>query len=131
MSDQTDRRLCVLIVDDDELMRAVLRKVLERKGFDVVDAENGIRALRLFDTQGVDVVVTDIFMPDEDGLELIQDLLRRKPKLPIVAISGGGSHHVTSLLTVASALGAGAVLPKPFRSSDLIAALQGVLDRAA
>jgi CheY-like chemotaxis protein len=125
-----DAPVRVLFVDDHPDARALARVQLELEGFEVVEAENGIEALRVFDEVPVDVVVTDIFMPDEDGIELIQDLRRRRPKLPIVAITGGGPHHDTVALRVAAALGAGAMLLKPVDAEDLVAAIRRVLAAA-
>jgi CheY-like chemotaxis protein len=124
------RHVRLLFVDDEEDERALASVQLGAEGFEVVEAENGREALRIFDESPFDVVVTDIFMPDEDGIELIQALRRRQPQLPIVAITGGGTHHDTSALRVAAALGAGALLLKPFRSAELVAAIRRVLETA-
>jgi CheY-like chemotaxis protein len=120
----------VLFVDDDPDARELARVQLELEGFVVVEAADGVEALRVLDTLNVDVVVTDIFMPDEDGIELIQDLRRTRPSLPIVAITGGGAHHDTTALRVAAALGAGALLLKPIESEDLVAAIQRAIAAA-
>jgi CheY-like chemotaxis protein len=84
-------------------------------------------ALSLPDALRFDVVVTDIFMPEEDGIELIQNLRRQRSDLPIVAFSGGGSHHDLSALQVAAAFGAGVVLQKPFSGDELVTAIRRVL----
>jgi CheY-like chemotaxis protein len=118
----------VLFVDDDLGAREFALILLGAAGFDVVTATNGVTALALVDAIAFDIVVTDIFMPGEDGIELIQDLRRRRPKLPVVAITGGGTHRDMSALKVASALGAGAVLEKPFSSDVLVAAIRSVLE---
>jgi CheY-like chemotaxis protein len=125
-----ERPVRVLYVDDEAEERALASVQLGSEGFEVIVAANGVEALRIFDDTPIDVVVTDIFMPDEDGIELIQDLRRRRPMLPIVAITGGGTHHDTSALRVAAALGAGALLLKPFRSSELVVAIRRVLESA-
>jgi DNA-binding NtrC family response regulator len=120
----------VLFVDDDLDARRHARALLGAAGFHVVTAESGISALSLVEWLGVDVVVTDIIMPEADGIELIQNLRRRRPALPIVAITGGGAHRDMEALRVAAALGAGAVLEKPFRSDALVAAIRRVLEAA-
>jgi CheY-like chemotaxis protein len=124
------RPLRVLFVDDDMQTRASISVLLGELGFVAVTAANGLVALHLFDKIEVDVVVTDIFMPEEDGIELIQDLRRRRSDLPIVAFSGGGSHHDLSALHVAAAFGAGAVLQKPFSGAELVAAIRHVVGAA-
>jgi CheY-like chemotaxis protein len=127
---ESDRQVRVLAVDDEPDTRSLLRTQLTLEGFAVVVAANGQEAMSIFDEGGVDVVVTDIFMPHEDGIELIQNLRRRDPNLPIVAVTGGGYHNDTSALRVAAALGAGALLLKPVEVQDLIAAIRRVLKAA-
>jgi CheY-like chemotaxis protein len=118
----------VLFVDDDLAECEVARIQLVAAGFVVLTAANGIAALNFFDAVAIDVVVTDIFMPEEDGIELIHKLRRRRPELPIVAISGGGARRDLPGLTVASALGAGMVLEKPFSADELATAIRRVLE---
>jgi CheY-like chemotaxis protein len=118
------RPIRVLFVDDDLDTREAARIELDVAGFKVATAANGVEALALFDALGFDVVVTDIFMPEEDGIELIQDLRRRCPVLPIVAISGGGSRRDSSALQAATAFGASVVLVKPLGADELVAAIR-------
>jgi two-component system, OmpR family, response regulator len=120
---------CVLFVDDDPDAREIASIQLASAGFDVVTAANSVEALALFDTLAVDVVVTDIFMPAEDGIELIQDVRAREPRFPIVAISGGSLRHLKAL-GVASTLGADALLEKPCGAGELVAAIRLVLEAA-
>jgi CheY-like chemotaxis protein len=98
-------------------------------GFNVVTAANGVEALALFDALHFDVVVTDIFMPEEDGIELIQDVRAREPRFPIVAISGGSLRHLKAL-GIASSLGADALLEKPCDAGELVAAIRRAIDAA-
>jgi CheY-like chemotaxis protein len=121
--------LRVLFVDDDADAREIASIQLASAGFEVVTAANSVEALSLFDTLAVDVVVTDIFMPAEDGIELIQDVRARKPRFPIVAISGGSLRHLKAL-GVASSLGADALLEKPCDADELVAAVRLVLEAA-
>jgi DNA-binding response OmpR family regulator len=125
-----DCRARVLVVEDEPYTRQVIGMRLGFAGFDVDEAECSHDAIRLYDEHPFDVVVTDIFLPGEDGISLIQDLRRRRPDLPIVAITGGGVHHDLSALRVAAALGAGALLVKPFRAEELVAAVRRVLQIA-
>jgi CheY-like chemotaxis protein len=112
--------LRVLFVDDDADAREIASIQLASAGFEVVTAANSVEALALFDSLTLDVVVTDIFMPWEDGTELIQDVRARKPRFPIVAISGGG----LKALGAASALGADVVIEKPCGADEIVAAIR-------
>ena len=123
--------LRLLFVDDELEAFEVVRARLAEAGFVVVTASNGVEALRLFDALVVDVVVTDIFMPESDGIELIQELRRRRPTLPIVAISGGGVRRDLAAMPVALALGATEALFKPFTADALVAAVRRVTGGAA
>lgn len=116
----------VLVVDDDPDILGFIRVMLRRAGFDVILAENGREALRMFAMHRPVAVVTDLHMPEEDGFELIADLHRLAPEVPIVAVTGEGRfEEVTG--QAAKHLGADEVLRKPFRSTELVAALRRVL----
>jgi CheY-like chemotaxis protein len=119
----------ILVVDDDEQLRLLARIVLEGQGFDVVEAGNGREALHAFAEQAADVVVTDLYMPEEDGLELIQEIRRYIPRVPIVATSGGGRYQDLSALHAAGVLGADEVLEKPFSVENLVSAVRRCLAR--
>jgi DNA-binding response OmpR family regulator len=124
------RPVRVLFVDPDLDTRESARVQLQDAGFLPVTAASAVEALALLDALVVDVVVTEIYMPDEDGIELIQDIRRRRAKLPIVAVAGDGPRHDRAVLRVAAALGAGAMLHKPFRGDELVAAIRLVLEAA-
>ncbi len=113
----------VCVIDDDPLMLEHLAEMVTGLGFEVVTAANVDTGLRLVESQGSDVAVVDILMPDRDGLTFIMDVRRTRPDLRIVAISGGGRLGAGSLLSMAGGLGADATLVKPFSSTDLAAAL--------
>lgn len=80
----------VLIVDDESSIRGLLRQAFEMNGFEVVEASNGTEAVRTFGEGGIDLVITDIIMPDKEGLESIMDLKEIDPDVKIIAMSGGG-----------------------------------------
>ena len=82
---------CILVVDDDQFVRSLLRAVLERQGYSVVEAENGAEGLQTYQVKPTDVVITDIQMPGMDGLEMSIELRRAFPTARIIAISGGKS----------------------------------------
>jgi CheY-like chemotaxis protein len=110
----------ILVVDDNAGVRTSARALLEAAGFQVVEAESGAAALRVLRSEGADVVLTDIFMPDTDGIELIHALRRDSPDLPIVAMSGGGK----DVLAVARSFGAAGVVEKPLTQRKLVGAIR-------
>ena len=120
----------ILVVDDEPAILAAVRVVLEAAGFEVSDAPDGVAALRLCRTQSVDLVLCDVFMPNQDGLETISALRQQNPSVKIVAMSGGGSVWTSGLLATAQQLGASAVLHKPFSGKQLLAVIRQVLKSA-
>jgi CheY-like chemotaxis protein len=117
----------ILVVDDNERVRTTARALLEAEGFTVVEAESGGAALKLLSSEAVEVVLTDIFMPDVDGIELIHTLRRTSPDLRIVAMSGGGFGGGKDVLSVARLLGAGAVIQKPLTQRKVVGAIRRAL----
>ncbi len=114
----------VLVVDDDARVRTTARLLLEAAGFQIVEAESGEAAFTALVTEAVDVVLTDIFMPDTDGIELIHALRRASPDLPIVAMSGGGYNDGKDVLAVARLFGAAAIVQKPLTQRQLVGAIR-------
>jgi CheY-like chemotaxis protein len=112
-----------LVVDDDLSYRIFMRQLLELAGFTVIMEGGGRMALRRLEQHKVDVLVTDLFMPEVDGLELIELARRGFPGMRVVAVSGGGTQGDTGYLRVAQLFGAHATLQKPFSGSELIAAV--------
>jgi DNA-binding response OmpR family regulator len=125
-----ENRVRALFVDDDEMVRELMRATLAGHGIDVVLASDGREATRLFESDSFDIVITDLFMPEEDGLELIARLRRRARRVPIIAISGGGNIRYSSTLNAAGLLGADVVLQKPFSTDELALAIRRVLEAA-
>ncbi|HEX7968883.1 MAG TPA: response regulator [Stellaceae bacterium] len=115
----------ILVVDDDETMRDLLRRMLERTGLTVVLAVNGRDALERLRDRPADLVVTDMVMPEMDGIELIRLLATERPRLPIVAISG--VHDWANYLRMAIRLGAKAGVQKPVSAAELVATVRGLL----
>ncbi|MBF0094519.1 MAG: response regulator [Alphaproteobacteria bacterium] len=110
----------VLIVDDEKGIRDLLRKVLEKLGYRVVTAADGNEGLAVFRLERPELVITDIIMPNREGIEAITVMKRENPGVKVLAISGGGRAHAMDLLAVAPSAGADATLEKPFRASDLL-----------
>ncbi|MBI5009507.1 MAG: response regulator [Bacteroidia bacterium] len=108
-------------------MREMIKTSLIRRKYTVSEAANGKEALSHFKPSMTDLVVTDLIMPEEDGLKVIIKLKELKPSLKIIAISGGGKAGPGGYLNLAKALGAHAVLSKPFSINDLISKIEELL----
>jgi CheY-like chemotaxis protein len=119
----------ILLVDDDEAFRKMLRKTLTRMGYEVLEARNGNEAIETFEKEPVDLVMTDIVMPEKEGLETISALKRKCGGVRIIAMSGGGRVGVGDYLKVARMLGADHILAKPFSNEKMAAALNGLLGK--
>jgi CheY-like chemotaxis protein len=114
----------VLLVDDDPLIRRVVRTFLERAGHQVAEAGNGVEGLEVFEEQWPDVVVTDILMPRMNGLEMMVEMRRRRPDIPLIAMSGGGRPGgEDSVLLLARDLGALRTFTKPLDMAAFLAAV--------
>src|SRR4030042_6801337 len=117
----------ILIVEDEKDVREMLRISLARKRYTVLEAQNGKDAITYFKPAVTDLVITDLIMPEEDGLKVIMRLRELKPSLKIIAISGGGKAGPASYLNLATALGADAVYSKPFSVNDMIKKIEELL----
>lgn len=117
----------ILIVEDDKELREMLKVSLIRHKYTVLEASDGRDAIMHFKPSIIDLVVTDVIMPEEDGLKVIMKLRELKPKLKIIAISGGGKAGPGSYLKLAKALGADAVFSKPFSINDLVLKIESLL----
>jgi DNA-binding response OmpR family regulator len=118
----------ILLIEDDAAVRLLLKRILEQRGHDVIEASDGGEGLRLFGEREVELVVTDIVMPDKDGVETIIDLRRKDPGLRIIAISGGGTTTAgPTWLRAAKLLGANRTLEKPFSPKQFLEAVHEVL----
>lgn len=121
----------ILVVDDDGAIRGAIRRLLMLEGFEVIEAINGREAIAKYRQDPVDLVITDIWMPDKDGLEVIRELRQVTPDLPMIAMSGGSSRGQLDFLNHAEAFGACQVLQKPFKIEDLVSSVkQFVADEA-
>ena len=116
----------VLIIEDDESLRHAIQRTLVAVGYEVQEAADGKAGLNAYRRQPSDVVITDIVMPDTEGLETIRELCRHDAAVKIIAMSGGGLGGSTGYLTLARQLGARLVLTKPFSADELRNAVAGV-----
>jgi DNA-binding response OmpR family regulator len=111
----------VLVVDDDPQIREIFRRVLESSGHEVTQAQDGLEGVRMFRQKPADLVITDIYMPEREGLETIRELKRDFPGVRIIAITGAdvfmGADHV---LGMAKVFGAICVMKKPIDIATLL-----------
>ena len=121
----------ILVVDDDQAVRSLLARTLTKVGHEVIEAEDGIGALRLFKDHKPDLVITDLVMPNKEGLEMILELRGIHPQTHIIAISGGGRCNPASYLEMAKYLGAARTLSKPIGLEKFITTVEEVLAQAA
>ena len=119
----------ILVIDDDELMLSFLKERLIYEGFNVLTAINGKEGMKLFNDNQVDLVITDIIMPDKDGFETIIELKRICPDIKIIAMSGMGLGMIEPCLKTAKFSGAEYALAKPFEISNLLTAVYKLLKK--
>lgn len=121
----------VLVIEDDEAIREMLRQVLGRESFEVFTAANGRAALEVMRDQTVHLVITDILMPEKEGIETIFELRRNYPGTKVIAISGGGRFEPQTYLDLAGKIGADRTLSKPFSPGHLLDVIDDVMTDTA
>jgi CheY-like chemotaxis protein len=119
----------ILVVDDDPGIRKTLEIGLRKAGYEVLPARDGAEAMRLWQEGGADLIITDLNMPDKNGLEVIMELRAFSRSTPIIAISGGGRTQQLGLLDDAKLLGAVRTIAKPFSLVEMLAAVEQELGR--
>jgi DNA-binding response OmpR family regulator len=117
----------ILIIDDEADLRTILRDILEVQGYEVIEASNGREGLQRYLLAPMDLVITDLLMPEHEGMETIQAMRRVNPQIKIIAITGGGQTGTMDFLHVAAVLGAQRTLRKPFRQGELLAAVRELM----
>ncbi len=117
----------ILIIDDDFLVRDMLERLMRKARYDVETAEDSGRAMRLHRRRPVDLVITDIIMPEKEGLETIAEFRKSAPAVKIIAISGGGRIGPSSYLRMAKMLGADRTFAKPVDTAQLLATVEELL----
>jgi DNA-binding NtrC family response regulator len=117
----------IMIVDDDASIRRTLQKLLSKEGYEVIQAADGSEAVRLWRQGGGDLVITDLHMPQKDGIETIVELLSHSPGMRIIAMSGGGQTKRLDLLGNVALLGTILTIEKPFTIDEMMSAVSRAL----
>ena len=117
----------ILIIDDESQIRSMLKLMLERDGYEVVEAPDGIEGIRIYRQSPADLIITDLIMPNKDGIGMIIDLKKEFPDVKIIAMSGGGLNKPEGYLKGAKKLGAACTLTKPIDRNEMLGAIKDVL----
>lgn len=118
----------ILLVDDEEAIRRMVRVILGDELYGFAEAGNGLDAQKLLEKEAFDLVITDVIMPDCDGIELVMAIRRKFPEMKVIVMSGGGRVRAGHYLDLAGKLGAAKVFEKPFDTLALRRAVQELLE---
>jgi len=118
----------ILLMDDEEQFRSMLGESLSRAGYEVTEARDGREGIRLYRDHPCDLIVTDLIMPEKEGLETIVEFRRIYPEVKIIAMSGGSRHGSVDYLKMAKLFGAQQVLTKPFSRQEILEVISNVLE---
>ncbi len=117
----------ILIIEDDDQTRRVLKIMLEREGYDVLEADDGLEGIKLFRENAVDLIITDIIMFEKDGVTTIMEVRKDSPNVRIIAISGGARVGPEVYLQLAKRVGADCALTKPIDRKELLNTISELL----
>jgi len=117
----------ILIIDDSDTYRTILRKILEQNGYKVIEASDGAKGISIYRENPTDLIITDIIMPEKEGIETIRELTKEFSNIKIIAISGGGRIGAEDYLHIAKMLGAQRTLTKPIKRDKLINVVEELL----
>jgi CheY-like chemotaxis protein len=117
----------ILIIDDESQIRSMIRLILEREGYMVIEASDGAEGIRRFRENPSDLIITDLIMPNKDGIGMIIELKKEFPEVKIIAMSGGGLNRPEGYLQGAKKLGASFTLSKPIHREELLRAVKDTL----
>jgi CheY-like chemotaxis protein len=117
----------ILIIDDEPQIRSMLRLMLERDGYEVFEAPDGIEGIRFYRQNPVDLIITDLIMPNKDGIGMIIELKKEFPEAKIIAMSGGGLNKPEGYLKGAQKLGATCTLTKPIDREEMLRTVRETL----
>lgn len=117
----------ILIIDDETQIRSMLRLMLERVGYEVVEAADGMEGIRQYRDNPTDLIITDLIMPNKDGIGMMIELKKDFPRVKIIAMSGGGVNRPEGYLDGAKKLGATRTLTKPIDRDKMLNAVKETL----
>ncbi|MBU1341492.1 MAG: response regulator [Proteobacteria bacterium] len=117
----------ILIIDDEAPIRKMLKILFEKNGYDVMEARDGVQAVKVFKELGADLIITDLIMPEKEGLETIKEIRKLNPDAKIIAISGGGLVNPEMYLGLAKKLGAHCSFSKPLDNKALLLTVKNLL----
>ncbi|CAN5408142.1 response regulator [soil metagenome] len=117
----------ILVIDDDAIIRRMLMERLTDAGYQVFEAGHGNEGLKVMRAEPADLVLCDLYMPEKEGLETIQELRRNYPELKIIAMSGGNRKSPVDLLPIAKSMGANETIHKPFKLAELVQLIDSML----
>ncbi|MBW2485939.1 MAG: response regulator [Deltaproteobacteria bacterium] len=117
----------ILIIDDESQIRSMLRLMLERVGYEVIEAADGMEGIRQYRDNPADLIITDLIMPNKDGIGMIIELKKEFPQVKIIAMSGGGVNRPEGYLDGAKKLGATRTLTKPIDREEMLNAVKETL----
>ena len=118
----------ILIIDDEAMIRNLIKRIWEREGYETETASNGKDGINIHRKNPADLIITDIIMPDKEGIETIMELRRDFQDVKIIAMSGGGKIDPNTYLQIAKTVGAVKTLAKPIRIDELLKTVQEVLE---
>jgi len=118
----------IVIIEDDTVIRESLKEILELNNYEVLAEDSGIDLMKKVNEFVPDILITDIIMPDKDGIEIIIEAKKTHPDIILIAISGGGRIDSESYLNTAKYLGASATLKKPFSHAQLLDLLKNLTE---
>ena len=117
----------ILIIDDEPQIRSMLKLMLERDGYEVVEAPDGVEGIKVYRQNPADLIITDLIMPNKDGIGMIIELKKEYPDVKIIAMSGGGLNKPEGYLKGAKKLGAACTLTKPIDREEMLKAVKDLL----
>jgi len=126
-SKKVDVMKSILLVDDEKVFADGLKLLLEKHGYSVTTANNGEEGLNTFFSQSFDLLITDIRMPGNNGLQLISDIRKRNDRIKILAMSGGGYIPADDYLRISKLFGADRILATPFLFEQLLDEIKALL----
>ena len=117
----------ILIIDDEPQIRSMLKLMLERDGYEVIEAPDGVEGIKVYRQNPADLIITDLIMPNKDGIGMIIELKKEFPDVMIIAMSGGGLNKPDGYLKGAKKLGAACTLTKPIDREEMLKAVKDIL----